>query len=82
METFRLEFWADSFHEGNWACEELSKFFKLKDVHYEQGFIPVFLFEIAYKNSLISVLGSYKNWSPLPKPIANLLEWGKPSNSI
>lgn len=79
METYKLEFWADSFHEGNWACEELSKFFKLKKVTYERGFIPVFLFEIDSKSEIeIVVLGSYKNWSPLPKPIAELLEWGKP----
>jgi hypothetical protein len=79
MKTFRLEFWADSFHEGNWACEELSKFFTLKNLHYEQGFIPVFLFEIDTEKELeITVFGSYKNWSPLPKPIAELLECGKP----
>jgi len=79
MKIFHLEFWADSFHEGNWACEELSKFFTLKKLHYEQGFIPVFLFEIDKEKELeITVLGSYKNWSPLPQPIAELLEWGKP----
>jgi len=79
MKTHRLEFWADSFHEGNWACEELSKFFKLKEVSYEQGFIPVFLFQINATSEIeITVLGSYKNWSPLPEPIAELLEWGKP----
>jgi len=77
--TYRLEFWADSFHEGNWACEELSHFFKLKSLHFEQGFIPVFLFEISSGKELeIIVLGSYKNWSPLPEPIQTLLEWGKP----
>jgi hypothetical protein len=79
MKTHRLEFWADSFHEGHWACEELSKFFKIKKVTYEKGFIPIFLFEIDSTTEIeITVLGSYKNWSPLPKPIEELLEWGKP----
>ncbi len=79
MITRRLEFWADSFHEGNWACEELSKFFKLKNISYAKGFIPVFIFSIDKDTELeVTVLGSYKNWSPIPKPISELLEWGKP----
>jgi len=79
MITRRLEFWTDSFHEGNWACEELSKFFKLKSVSYAKGFMPVFNFSVVNDLELeITVLGSYKNWSPLPKPISELLEWGKP----
>jgi len=79
MKTYKLEFWADSFHEGNWACEELSKFFALKKLSYEQGFIPIFLFEIDKEKELeVTVFGSYKNWSPLPTLISTLLEWGKP----
>lgn len=79
MKTVDLEFWADSFHEGNWACEELGKVFSLKETRYEQGFIPVFTYEIDKNTELrITVFGSYKNWSPLPPPIAELLEWGKP----
>ena len=43
------------------------------------GFVPVFLFEIAEEKDLeITVLGSYKSWSPLPRTISKLLEWGKP----
>lgn len=79
MKTYKLEFWADSFHEGNWACEELTKFFALKKQYYEQGFIPVFVFAIDKEKELeVIVFGSYKNWSPLPKSISDLLEWGKP----
>ena len=79
MKIVDLEFWADSFHEGNWACEELAKVFPLKETHYEQGFIPVFVFEVNKSTELrITVFGSYKNWSPLPLPISELLEWGKP----
>lgn len=78
-ETKKLEFWADSFHEGNWACEELSKFWELVEVKYELGFIPVFTYKIDSNTNLeVTVLGSYKNWDPLPKIIDELIEWGKP----
>lgn len=74
-----LEFWADSFHEGFWACEEFAKFYTLVDLRYENGFIPVFLFEITPLVHLkITVYGSYKNWTPLPEKIAYLIDWGKP----
>lgn len=77
--TVNLEFWADSFHEGFWACQELSNFFKLEKVEYAKGFIPVFLFQVNKGIKLeITILGSYKNWNPMPEPIAHLIEWGKP----
>lgn len=76
---YNLEFWADSFHEGDWACNGLAEFFKLKKIEYLQGFIPRYFFEIDHSSELVvTVFGSYKNWEPLPKPIENLLEWGKP----
>ena len=79
MHKISLEFWADSFHEGFWACQELDRFFKLKEIIYEKGFIPVFLFQVNQELELeITVFGSYKNWDPLPEPIAYLIEWGKP----
>ena len=37
---YELEFWADSFHEGNWACEELGSFFKIINIEYLKGFNP------------------------------------------
>lgn len=79
MKVTSLEFWADSFHEGFWACEELSRIFKLKSITYEKGFIPVFEFIVDQANVLkVTVLGSYKNWKPLPGPITYLIDWGKP----
>ena len=30
MQKVSLEFWADSFHEGSWACQELGHFFEIK----------------------------------------------------
>src|SRR3989337_1889004 len=79
MKTVRLEFWADSFHEGNWACEELSKYFDVKNIRYEKNFIPIYSFALNANTDLeVSVLGSYKNWSPLPDVISYLLDWGKP----
>jgi len=79
MRKISLEFWADSFHEGFWACQELARFFKLGRITYEKGFIPVFLFKINDDTELeITVFGSYENWDPLPEAIAYLIEWGKP----
>ncbi len=79
MSLKKIEFWADSFHEGNWACEELGKIWNVTSVQYEKGFIPVYTFDIDTENQLeITVLGSYNNWSPLPDKISNLIEWGKP----
>lgn len=79
MKTYKLEFWADSFHEGTWACEELSKFIKKKSITYTKNFIPVYTYELNSEAELeITVLGSYKNWVPLPDPIGYLIDWGKP----
>jgi hypothetical protein len=79
MKKVNLEFWADSFHEGFWACEELWNLFDLANVRYEHGFIPVFLFQVSPDLQLeITIFGSYKNWHPLPNEIADLIEWGKP----
>lgn len=74
-----LEFWSDSFHEGNWACEELKPFFELLKLEYLEGFIPSYTYKISDGLEVnITVYGSYKNWSPLPTKIKELLDWGKP----
>lgn len=79
VNTVRLQFWADSFHEGFWACDEIGKHFSVLSIVYEKGFIPVFRFALKEGLELeVMVLGSYKNWSPLPQPIAELIDWGKP----
>ena len=78
-EKLKLEFWSDSFHEGNWACEGLSRFFTRVGLEYIDGFIPVYTFEFPGNLELIvTVFGSYKNWEHLPKKIEDLLDWGKP----
>jgi hypothetical protein len=74
-----LEFWSDSFHEGNWACEELKSFFELLKLEFLEGFIPSYTYKIFDGTEInITVYGSYKNWSPLPNKIKELLDWGKP----
>jgi len=77
--TKKLEFWADSFHEGDWACKGLEKKFKLTNSEYLNGFVPQYTYDLDSDIYLeITVYGAYKNWSPLPRPIADLLDWGKP----
>lgn len=73
-----FEVWADSFHEGEWFCEKIKKFFKLKNIEYIDGFIPKY--EFLYENLEITfiVYGNYKSWNPIPKCIKDLLDWGKP----
>jgi hypothetical protein len=75
----KLEFWADSFHEGDWASKGLATFLDVKSVEFIEGFIPKYTFLIDESNELeVTVFGSYKNWSPLPAKISELLDWGKP----
>lgn len=76
---YKLVFWADSFHEGNWACESLCKDFDRVAVEFLQGFIPRYVFRVSDGQLLeILVLGSYRSWSPMPQKVADLLDWGKP----
>jgi len=76
---YSLEFWADSFHEGSWACESLKEHLRFEAVEYLQGFIPRYRFKLQDGDLLqITVLGSYKSWSPIPPKVAQLLAWGKP----
>ena len=78
----KIELWADSFHEGDWACGHLSKFhqdagFKASK-EYLKGFIPVYRFEFLEISLEITVYGAYNSWSPMPEEIKKLIEWGKP----
>jgi len=51
----------------------------IESISYEKGFIPVFRFKLNDELELeVKVFGSYKNWDPLPKQIAELIDWGKP----
>jgi hypothetical protein len=82
MKHTSLEIWADSFHEGQWCCTELGEIVRsqggLHEVHYLNGFQPVHKFTLEYTSIELTVYGSYKSWSPVPKPILELLAWGKP----
>ncbi|MCK4825904.1 hypothetical protein KA005_59700, partial [bacterium] len=79
MPDYHIEFWADSFHEGDWICRGLTNYFKFSDVNYIDGFIPRYKYKLnEHSHLFITVFGSYNNWSPLPDPIGDLLEWGKP----
>lgn len=77
--------WADSFHEGNWACVNLAKLHdnleekNTTKTDYCKGFIPVYRFFVDNLCILeITVYGSYNSWSPLPSKVQELLSWGKP----
>lgn len=81
----KIEMWADSFHEGNWACTNLAKLHdsleekNTTEIDYYKGFIPVYRFFVGNQCILeITVYGSYNSWSPIPKKVKELLSWGKP----
>ncbi len=78
----RFEIWADSFHEGDWACRELARvaegFGARHSCTHERGFIPVHVIEAPDWTLELVVYGNYRSWSPLPGPIDELLAWGKP----
>ncbi len=80
--VIELEFWADSFHEGDWACQNLIKIHKAHGGHvefsYKHGFLPIYKFYFEKYTLIITVYGSYKSWAPLPESIADLIIWGKP----
>ena len=77
-----IELWADSFHEGDWACSHLASIHQKLGLtytkKYKNGFIPIYNFEFKEKHLEIIVYGSYTSWSPLPKKINDLIKWGKP----
>ena len=77
-----IEIWADSFHEGNWCCDNICKIAKTQNITYtksiENGFIPTYTLSYKNKNLKLIVYGSYKSWSPIPDKIKELIEWGKP----
>jgi len=78
----KLELWADSFHEGDWAGHHLlarhKNMGRKGSVRYESGFIPIFTFDFPAGSLELTVYGSYRAWNPLPAPIEDLLGWGKP----
>lgn len=77
-----IEIWADSFHEGIWCADNMGIFFKENGFEIEKKYLFGFLPQYEYKKDDFSIIctiyGSYKSWNPLPKKIADLIEWGKP----
>lgn len=77
-----IEIWADSFHEGKWCCDNIANNFANAGFTVEKGYINGFIPTYKIRNTILDldliVYGSYKSWTPLPKQISDLLEWGKP----
>jgi len=77
-----LELWSDSFHEGDWAVDHITRILKTPNVNvtmeYVKGFIPRYQFRGPEINLCITVFGSYRSWTRLPKMISDMLDWGKP----
>ena len=83
MQKKELEVWADSFHEGEWFCEQVCKFFDKEQydikLEYISNFIPKYTITKSSSWSLsLTVYGNYKSWTPLPDKVSDLLNWGKP----
>ena len=78
----KLEIWADSFHEGDWACRQLMKVLISQGgnakIDYLYGFLPNYYFKGDDWELEIIVFGSYNAWEHLPEKIKSLNTWGKP----
>lgn len=77
-----IEIWADSFHEGQWACAGIARAFEAlggtAKHAFEHGFQPVHDLTWKGRGIRLRVYGSYNSWSPQPERIRALLTWGKP----
>lgn len=82
MERKKLEIWADSFHEGEWCCDNLEKIACREgfvcEKRYDSGFLPIYTFKNEKIYIELEVYGSYNAWSDMPNAIDELIEWGKP----
>jgi hypothetical protein len=79
----KVEIWADSFQEGDWACSGVASEATAAGGSHESridlGFVPNYRYRFSDGSDFeLVVLGSYSSWSPLPKRIQELLRWGKP----
>lgn len=77
-----IEIWADSFHEGNWCCDCIGDIaaqagYSVKKSYF-RGFQPQYVIQKGADTLELTVYGSYRSWSPLPKKIKELINWGKP----
>ena len=78
LKKLDLEIWADSFHEGNWLCEELCNFFKLSKIEYLDGFVPCYIYNVEGYIITCTVYGRYDNWNQLPQKVQGVKSLGKP----
>lgn len=82
MERKLIEIWADSFHEGEWCCENIIHQFALKGYRctksYHNGYLPVYTMENDTTSLAFEVYGSYKSWTNVPSKVNDVIEWGKP----
>ena len=83
MSIKTVEIWADSFHEGVWCCDNICQYLIQRgytfQLSFANGFIPTYkVFESGVQIAVLYVYGSYKSWTPMPKAIKKLIEWGKP----
>jgi hypothetical protein len=82
--TFSADFslWADSFHEGEWACRQIGQRFETLGgtftVEYLEGFVPYFKYSFLNHELAVTVYGNYSSWDPKPAALSKLLEWGRP----
>ncbi len=85
-ESKQLELWADSFHEGQWACDQLGIAILAHggqhSLRFEHGFIPVHSYAGDTWRCDITVYGDYRAWDSRPAVISQLLEWGKPDLAL
>jgi len=81
-QTASVLLWADSFHEGVWACQQIETLVLERSgscrVEYVGGYLPIFTFEFDSKILEISIHGDYASWEPKPGQLEELLKWGKP----
>ena len=74
-----IELWCDSFHEGVWATDLIAEALGGESrTDYVLGFIPVTRITIDDVLLRVTVFGGYRNWRNVPKPVSDLLAWGKP----
>ena len=77
-----IEIWADSFHEGEWCCDNIATYATKQGFvcskKYENGFVPVYTITSKSLTLIFEVYGSYSAWSDIPICISELLKLGKP----
>lgn len=77
-----IEIWADSFHEGEWCCDNLKLYAEKIGINfekqYEYGFMPIYTMQLEDIKIRFEVYGSYSAWENVPKQISQLLSLGKP----